>query len=213
MTARAWTAEFFTVTSSDVSSMGSDISGVWEIVSMSSGINIKSAKPAKNSSSKSSAFSRSAWWMWQVTVPVPTFLKRGQEQSRGWEGSEVLEANHWEEMGLGMKGQSWTPGSSWYFFGWDFPQILQVLESIQGCQEGLGGWDVDQRDDVCCGVAAAWKELLGQVMPAQFLDALRASYWNSNFDVETSSCTKILIDMQRGHSSYMGVERNPSWEE
>ena len=57
------------------------------------------------------------------------------------------------------------------------------------------------------------KELLERERPAQVLDAFKASYLVSNLEAKTSSWTKMSVDLQRDHSSYIGVERNPNCDE
>jgi hypothetical protein len=60
---------------------------------------------------------------------------------------------------------------------------------------------------------AALKELSGWVVPDQALEAFRASCMDSNLDAKTSSWTRMSGDLHRDHSSYIGVERKPNWEE
>ena len=59
----------------------------------------------------------------------------------------------------------------------------------------------------------ALEELLEQERPAQALDAFKASSLVSNLEAKTSSWTKMSVDLQRDHSSYIGVERNPNCDE
>ena len=57
------------------------------------------------------------------------------------------------------------------------------------------------------------KVLSGWVVPDHALDALSASYLDSNLDAKTSSWTRISGDLDRDHSSYIGVDKKPNWEE
>jgi hypothetical protein len=57
------------------------------------------------------------------------------------------------------------------------------------------------------------KELSGRVIPDQALEALSASYFDSNLVANESSCTKVLGEVWSIQSSYMGVERKPNWVE
>ena len=111
---------------------------------------------------------------------------------------------------LGKKGRLWISGSSWFLVGWDLPQISHVN---QRCQEGLGAWDVEPLNKGGDEVVAALKELSGQVVPDQALQAFRVSYLHSNLDTKTSSWTRMSVHLQRDHSSHIGVERKPNWEE
>ena len=93
------------------------------------------------------------------------------------------------------------------------PQISQVFKSNQHYQEGLGAWEVDPQEMGGDEEVAALKELSGWVVPDHALEAFRASYLDSNLDAKTSSWTRMSGDLQRDHSSYIGVERKPNWEE
>jgi hypothetical protein len=120
-------------------------------------------------------------------------------------------ANSREELCLGTKGLLRISGSLWYLVGWDLPQISQVFQSNQRRKEGLGAWDVEPLGKGGDEVLAALKELSGRVVPDQALEAFRVSYLDSNLDAKTSSWTRMSVDLQRYHSSYIGVERKPKW--
>ena len=56
----------------------------------------------------------------------------------------------------------------------------------------------------------ALNELSGRALPHHALDALRASYLDSNLAVKELSWTKMSREVWSVESSYMGVERKPN---
>ncbi len=56
----------------------------------------------------------------------------------------------------------------------------------------------------------ALNELSGRAVPGHALDALRASYLDSNLAAKELSWIKVSGEEWSAQSSYMGVERKPS---